>query len=48
VAPRPGFGPGSYGRQPHILFRQHERIRAETGLYYLGLSAARILIALAN
>ncbi len=21
MAPRPGFGPGSYGRQPHILDR---------------------------
>jgi hypothetical protein len=36
VAPRPGFEPGSSGRQPLILFRQHEKIQAETGLYYLG------------
>ena len=43
----------SCGRQPHILFRQHEEIHGETGLYYLGylydgLSAATILIALSN
>jgi hypothetical protein len=35
-APRPGFEPGSSGRQPLILFRQHEKIRTVTGLYYLG------------
>jgi hypothetical protein len=36
VAPRPGFEPGSSGRQPLILFRQHEKIHTVTGLYYLG------------